>query len=187
MSVDRYCRAGVDPWALSACDEHGAELAALGFQRGVSRLRAADAAIGVASQCVLCSGSLSIAEVRACRCHILGTPCPVHRPKPAGAVGEWSRVRCIKCGAELQLPADRIAFERSAALEGGVIAVDVTGWARRNDGDDDLCCPFHGAARYPLEHVSGSGVEADVPLDEDELDEDELEDDEALNDDERLH
>jgi hypothetical protein len=59
-------------------------------------------------------------------------------------------VRCTKCGAELQLPADRIAFEPSAFGDGRVV-VDVTGWADRNGDGNELQCPFHGAARYLLE------------------------------------
>jgi hypothetical protein len=151
MSFDWYHRVGVDPWQISAYETHGAELVALGFRRGVSAMRAADAS-DVADKCALCNGSTSIAEVRACRCNVLGIPCRVHGPKPAGVAGEWSRVRCTKCGAELQVPADRIAFEPSA-FGYDRIAVDVTGWARRNGDGDELQCPFHGAARYLLEYV----------------------------------
>jgi hypothetical protein len=75
--------------------------------------------------------------------------------------GQWTHVRCIKCGAELQLPAERIAFEKGGY---GLVAVDITGWARRNGDGDELRCPFHGAAVYHLEHVDGPIGE----LDEDE-------------------
>lgn len=184
MTVDWYSRRGVDPWQMSACDAHGAELVELGFARGV--IGADLAAIGAAHRCVFCDQSTTLDEVRACRCHVLGTPCLVHRPKPAGAAGAWSRVRCTKCGAELQLPADRIAFEGSAGL-GLVVAVDVTGWARRNGGGDELCCPFHGEARYPLEYVSGPGRVDEFGEDDDELGDDELGDDDELTDDEQLH
>src|ERR1043166_7606199 len=149
MSFDWYHRAGIDPWQMGACDPHGAELVALGFQRGLSPLRNYD--VGAAQQCALCNGSTSIDQVRACRCNNLGLPCPVHRPAPAGGAGEWTHVRCSKCGAGLQLPADRIAFERSSVLPAfsdQLVAVDITGWARRNGGGDELWCPFHGAARY---------------------------------------
>src|SRR5437870_1327904 len=100
MSFDWYHRLGVDPWQMSACATHGAELVALGFQRGVSPMRTAYVK-DVADKCAFCTGSTSIAEVRACRCNVLGIPCPVHGPKSAGAGGEWSRVRCAKCGAEI--------------------------------------------------------------------------------------
>lgn len=181
MSFDWYHRVEVDPWQISACEPHGAELVALGFQRG---LRGAADASGVADKCALCNGSMSIAEVRACRCNVLGIPCPVHGPKPAGVAGEWSRVRCTKCGAELQLPADRIAFEPSA-LGYGRIAVDVTGWAVRNGDGNELLCPFHGAARYLLEYVSGPGADDDEQLDVEPdaagADDDELDSDESLH------
>ena len=111
MSFDWYHRVGVDPWQMSACEMHGAELVGVGFRRGVNALRAADAS-SAADKCALCSGSTSIAEVRACRCNVLGIPCPIHAPKPAGVAGEWSRVRCTKCSAELQLPADRWSASR---------------------------------------------------------------------------
>jgi hypothetical protein len=52
MSFDWYHRVGVDPWQISACETYGAELVALGFRRGVSALRAADAS-GVADKCAV--------------------------------------------------------------------------------------------------------------------------------------
>lgn len=154
MSFDWYHRAGVDPWQMSACDEHGAQLVELGFRRGVSR---SHHELGPAELCTVCRGSASIADVRACRCNELGTPCPIHGPKPAGAPGEWSQVQCTKCSAKLQLPAERIAFEHREFA--GRVAVDVTGWARRNGEGDELRCPFHGAASYFLEYVSGPGAD----------------------------
>src|SRR2546426_36693 len=36
MSFNWYHRLGLDPWQMSACETHGAELVALGFWRGVS-------------------------------------------------------------------------------------------------------------------------------------------------------
>ena len=86
MSFGWYHRVGVDPWQLSACEVHGAELVALGFQHGPGPLPAADVP-GAARQCAFCNGSTSIDQVRACYCNQLGIPCPVHRPKPAGAAG----------------------------------------------------------------------------------------------------
>lgn len=148
MSFDWYQRAGVDRWPLSACDEHGAQLGELGFRRGPGANRFVDLELGPATQCVVCMGRTSLAEVRACRCNQLGTPCPIHGPKPAGVAGQWSQVQCEKCGAKLQLPAERIAFEHRGFA--GRIAVDVTGWARRNGDGDELRCPFHGAATYFL-------------------------------------
>lgn len=162
MALDWYYRIGVDPWQMSACDEHGAQLAELGFQRGLARGYAAH--LGAPETCALCNGSTSIKDVRACRCHVLGTPCPVHRPTPAGVRGQWTRVRCIKCGTELQLPSERIAFDHG---DYGLVAVDITGWARRNGGDE-LRCPFHGAAAYYLEHVDGPIGELEDDLEDDE-------------------
>jgi hypothetical protein len=168
MTFDWYHRSGVDPWQMSACDEHGAQLAELGFQRGLVRSYAAH--LGAPDKCAVCNGSTSIEEVRGCRCNVLGTPCPVHRPTPAGAPGQWTRVRCIKCGAELQLPSERIAFERG---DYGLVAVDITGWARRNGDGDELRCSFHGAAAYYLEHVDGPIGELE---DEDDLGDEDAED-----------
>jgi hypothetical protein len=183
MSFQWYHRIGIDPWQMGACETHGAELVALGFRIGVNPQRAADAT-GVANQCALCNGSTSIAEVRRCRCNTLGTPCPVHGPKPAGVAGEWSRVRCIKCGAQLQLPADRIAFEPTQFGD-GLVAVDVTHWANRNGDGNELRCPFHGSLRYSLEHVSGPGAEnedRDAELDDDSsVSEPDPDDDEPLH------
>jgi hypothetical protein len=172
MSFDWYHRIGNAPWQMSACESHGAELVALGFLRGVSERRRV--VVDAPNQCALCNGTTSIADVRACRCEVLGIPCPVHGPKPAGVAGDWSRVRCTKCGAELLLPADRIAFAPAASGTG--TAVDVTGWAVRNGDGNELWCPFHGAARYLLEYVSGPGGEQDEPLDENEDDEDDEDD-----------
>jgi hypothetical protein len=174
MAFDWYHRLGVDPWQMKACDEHGAQLAELGFQRGLLPHYAAH--LGTADGCALCSGSTSMEEVRACRCNVLGLPCPVHRPAPAGAPGEWTRVRCIKCGAELQLPSERIAFEHG---DYGLVAVDITGWARRNGDGDELRCPFHGAAVYFLEHVDGPIGDVE---DEDDRDEDQADGAEDLGD-----
>jgi len=182
MSFQWYHRVGIDPWQMGACDTHGAELVALGFRIGV--LRAADAP-GPASQCALCNGSTSIAQVRACRCNTLGIPCPVHGPRPAGVAGEWSRARCIKCGAELQLPADRIAFE-PGQLGDELVAVDVTHWANRNGDGTELRCPFHGSLRYPLAYVSGPGAEDDEDLDA-ELDDDASTAEPEPDEDESLH
>lgn len=161
MSFDWYRRAGVDPWQLSACDEHGAALVELGFRRLVPR----SDELGPADQCAICRGSTSIADVRACRCNELGTPCPIHGPKPVGVPGEWVHVRCERCGAKLQLPAERIAFEHLPFA--GRFAVDVTGWARRNGGSDSLRCPFHGNGMYYLEYVSGPGGADDESIDAD--------------------
>lgn len=77
MGFDWYHRPSLDPWHVSACAPHGAELVALGFCGGVSLLHAAKL-IGVAEKCMLCDGLLSIAEMRACRCNTLGVTCPVH-------------------------------------------------------------------------------------------------------------
>jgi hypothetical protein len=62
---------------MSACGPHGSELVALGFWRGVS-LQCATESARVPDQCALCNGSISIADVRACRCNAIGSPCPVH-------------------------------------------------------------------------------------------------------------
>jgi len=97
-----------------------------------------------------------------------------------------ARVLHHKCGAALQLPADRIAFEQDSVLEFEArrIAVDITGWAQRNGDGHELCCPFHGSARYPLEYVAGPGA-VDEFDDHDDggggLDDDELDDDEPLH------
>ena len=160
MAFDWHHRIGVDPWQMSACEAHGAQLAELGFRRGAHPRYAAD--LGEADRCVICAGSTSIEDVRACRCNVLGEPCSVHRPAPAGAAGEWVRVRCIKCGAELQLPAERIAFEVGAA---GRVAVDLTGWARRNGGRDELVCPFHGPGMaYNLAQVDADVAGSTRPV-----------------------
>jgi Fe2+ transport system protein FeoA len=75
--MEWYHRLGLDRWQMRACELHGTELVALGFQRGVSLGHVAQSA-GVADACALCVGSTSIAEVRACRCHERGDPCSVH-------------------------------------------------------------------------------------------------------------
>jgi hypothetical protein len=73
MSFEWYQRG---TWQVSACDEHGAELVALGFRLGVLPRFAAD--LGAAARCPFCQSTTSIADVRACRC---GAPCPVHGPQ----------------------------------------------------------------------------------------------------------
>lgn len=156
-----YFRAGVDPWQMAACNAHGAQIAALGFRPGIHPRYAE---IGAPPVCAFCSGSTTIDQVRACRCNTLGAACPVHRPEPEGTAGEWIRVKCIKCSARIQLPADRVAFEEG---DFSPIAVDVTGWARRNGDGDALRCPFHGAAVYHLE-PDDDGDEETAPGDDDE-------------------
>lgn len=136
-----YFRAGVDPWQMCACETHAAAIAALGFRSGI---HPRFAGMGDPPACAFCSGSLTIDEVRACRCNDLGAPCPVHRPPAAGMAGAWVRVCCEKCQAPIQLPAERVAFDEDDR------AVDITGWARRNGDGDALRCPFHGAAVYYL-------------------------------------
>jgi len=144
-----YHRDGQDPWQLAACEHHGAELAELGFSPGLHE-RYADH-LGRAEVCPLCTGSTSLADVRACRCHCLGQRCPVHAPQPAGAPGDVVRVGCAKCGAQMSLPADRVAF-RPAEL-GPDIALDLTGWAIRQGDGPELRCPFHGSQVYFLERI----------------------------------
>lgn len=151
MSFNWYYRSGVDPWYMSACDEHGAQLVELGFRCGAPRTDE----LSPADKCAICRGTTSVEDVRACCCNQLGTPCPIHGSKPMGVPGEWVHVRCVRCGATLQLPAERIAFELLPFA--GRFAVDVTGWARRNGASDSLRCPFHGNGEYYLEYVSGPG------------------------------
>jgi hypothetical protein len=96
MGFDWYHRPSLDPCHMSACEPHGAELVALGFCRGVSLLHAAKL-IDVAEKCMLCDGSVSIAEVRSCRCNTLGVTCPVHFDPRLAEVAmrrAWSNASC---------------------------------------------------------------------------------------------
>jgi hypothetical protein len=100
MTFDWYHRRGGDPWQLSACAEHGAQLVALEFRRGLLVPRFAD--LGAADKCALCAGTTSLDEVRACRCHDLGTAgCRVHGGSGALAddLGDGDAVVAARCAA----------------------------------------------------------------------------------------
>lgn len=91
-SLAWYHRAGVDPWQMSVCDEHAAAIAALGFRPGV---HPSFASIGEPNVCAFCRRSLTIDEVRACRCNDAGVRCPVHRREPGDEREERQRTWSI--------------------------------------------------------------------------------------------
>jgi len=164
-----YFRSGVDPDTIALCSRHAGEVEALGvgYKRGRPSASWAASLPEVPDKCAVCNHSASLAELRDCRCNVLGVPCPVHRPGAVGAAGEVARVQCIKCGAAIGLPADRVAFEDGAA---GVVAVDITGWARRQGSGDELLCPFHGPGMvYYLAPIDD--VPVPVTVSDDEIDE----------------
>jgi hypothetical protein len=96
MSFNWYHRSGLDPWQMSACETHGAELVALGFFRGVSPLLQA---ASVADRCVFCQGSTSIAEARACRCNTFDVACPVPRQQSTRRSRHAPRGKRVHVGA----------------------------------------------------------------------------------------
>ncbi len=180
-----YVRGGVDPDpdTVALCSRHAAEVVALGvgYQPGRPRARWAADLPAAPSRCAVCSGTTSLDELARCRCHVLGDACPVHRPPAVGVAGEMVHVQCIKCGAEIGLPADRVAFERGDA---GVGAVDVTGWARRQGAGDALLCPFHGPGMtYHLEPLGDDQVAEDDEDDDDDDDDDDEDDEDDEDDD----
>ncbi|HEY4178393.1 MAG TPA: hypothetical protein VGM90_16215 [Kofleriaceae bacterium] len=172
MSLDWYHRVGLDPWRMSLCDEHGAAVVALG--RGFRRAQPTEPGDAPPTVCAMCMASLTLDEIQRCECAVLGTSCPVHDPAPAGVLGEWTRVRCGKCATELQVPSERIAIQEGPY--GVDVAVDITGWAKRNSQSVELRCPFHGPAMtYFLEYVSGPRGDDGIGEDDDN---DEIDDDE---------
>lgn len=71
-----YRNEAEEPWVLAACTEHGPELEALGFRRGLPRSYAVH--LRHAELCAVCAGTITIDQVRACQCQTAPAICPVH-------------------------------------------------------------------------------------------------------------